>query len=81
MTLTRVVDSPFTWAAAGFLIGLALGVTTLSVLLLALGFGAFLLNLRFRGPADESTEGWLFAAGPSFMMSWVVGFIMRGLVF
>ena len=80
MTLVRIVDSPFAWAAVGFVIGAALGVTALSVWLLALGFGAFLVYLRQHGPAEESTEGWLFASGPAFMMCWVLGFIVRGLV-
>ncbi len=81
MELSRVLDSPFAWAAAGFIIGLTLGVTALSAWLLAIGFGAFLLNLKLHGPAQHANEGWLFAAGPAFMMAWVFGFIVRGLVF
>ena len=79
MPLIRIIDSPFTWAVAGFVVGLALGVTTLSVWLLAIGFGAFLLYLRLHGPARHSTEGWLFAAGPALMIGWVLGFIVRDL--
>ena len=79
--LRRIVDSPFAWAAVGFVIGLALGVTAVSAGLLAVGFGAFLLYLMLHGPVQETTEGWLFAAGPALMMSWVVGFIVRGLAF
>jgi hypothetical protein len=79
MPLTRIIDSPFPWAVAGFVVGLALGVTTLSVWLLAIGLGAFLLYLRLHGPARRSREGWLFAAGPTLMMSWVLGFVVRAL--
>ena len=81
MSFVRILDTPFSWALVGFVIGLALGVTTVSAWLLAIGFGAFLIYLALHGPAKESNEGWLFAAGPAFMMSWVVGFVVRGLVF
>ena len=80
MSIRRIVDSPFAWGAAGFIIGLALGVTTASAWLVAIGFGAYLLYLRLHGPVQPATEGWLFAAGPSFMMSWVLGFVVRGLI-
>ena len=81
MSLLRIIDSPFAWAVAGFVIGLALGVTPLSVWLLAIGLGGFVVYLRLHGPAEQSTEAWLFAAGPAFMMSWMLGFVVRGLVF
>jgi hypothetical protein len=81
MELPRIVDSPFAWAAVGFVIGLALGVTAASVWLLAIGLGAYVLYLKYHGPAEHATEGWLFAAGPAFMMSWLAGFIVRGIVF
>ena len=81
MELSRVLDSPFAWAAVGFVIGLALGVTALSAWLLAGGFAAYLINLKLHGAAEHATESGLFAAGPAFMMAWVFGFIVRGLVF
>ena len=81
MSVRRIIDSPFAWGAVGFIIGLALGVTTASVWLLAIGFGGYLLYLRLHGPAESSTEGWLFAGGPSLMMSWVLGFAVRGIAF
>ena len=76
-----LVDSPIPWGLVGFLIGLGLGVTTLSVWLLAIGLGAYLVYFKLHGPVEHSTETWLFAAGPVFMMSWVLGFIVRGLAF
>ena len=79
-TLKRYIDTPFSWGIAGFAIGAALGVNLLSVWLLAIGLGLFIGYLRLHGPSRDSTEGWLFAAGPAFMMSWVLGFIVRSLV-
>ena len=74
------LDTPFTWAALGFIIGLVLGVSQLSVWLVAIGFGLFLIYLRLHNQADESTEGWIFASGPVFMISWILGFIIHSLV-
>jgi hypothetical protein len=65
----------------GFALGLALGVTTASVWLLTLGFGGMLVYVFLRGPARNKNEGWFFAVGPLLMMSWVAGFIVRGLAF
>ncbi len=81
MSLTRLIDSPIPWAVAGLVIGLALGVTTASVWLVAAGIGAFLVYLWRHGPAQRSEEGRLFAAGPVFIMSWLIGFVVRGLAF
>ena len=80
MELKNITDSPFSWAAVGCIIGLILGVTTLSVVLLYVGLGAFLLYLRLNGPAQHETEGKLFIIGPAFMMAWVAGFVVRGLI-
>ena len=79
-TLMRFVDTPFTWALAGFIIGVILGVDAISVILLAAGLGGFLLYLRLHGDAKEETEGWLFAGGPLFIVGWIVGFVVRGLI-
>ncbi len=81
MTLQRILDSPLSWAVAGFAIGLGLGVNSGSVWLLAAGLGLFVLYLRAHGDADEAKEGLLFAAGPTFMVAWMVGFIVHGLAF
>ena len=81
MDIVRFVDTPFSWAIVGFVIGVILGVTAVSVILLAVGLGLFLLYLRLHGPAEESSEGWLFAGGPSFILGWIAGFVVRGLAF
>ena len=81
MEIERIIDSPYTWATVGFVVGLALGVTTVSVWLISIGLVGFLVYLWKHGPAQHSTEGKLFAAGPAFMICWVIGFVVRGVLF
>ena len=81
MSLIKRLDSWITWGVAGAAIGLGLGVNTASVVLVAAGLGGFILYLKFHGDAKDETEGSLYAAGGVFMMSWMLGFIVRGLVF
>ena len=81
MSLSALVDSPVPWGLAGFVIGIVLGVNTLSVSLVAIGLIGFLVYLWRHGPADESTEGRLFASGPIFITAWLAGFIIRGIAF
>ena len=80
LSFIKIIDSPFVWGPAGFVIGLVLGVSTLSVWLVAIGLGGYLVYLALHGPAERATEGWLFAAGPAYMMAWVLGFIVKGLL-
>ena len=79
-TVLRKLDSWITWGVIGFIIGLALGVNDLSVWLLAIGLGLFIAYLALHGPARRESEGSLFAAGGVFMMAWMAGFILRGLL-
>ena len=81
MSLSTLIDSPVPWGLAGFVIGIVLGVNTLSVSLVAIGLVGFLVYLWRHGPADESTEGRLFASGPIFITAWLAGFIIRGIAF
>ena len=79
--LLKYLDTPISWAVVGFVIGLVLGVNTISVWLIAIGLGFFLLYLKLHGDAKNETEGWLFASGPIFIVAWIVGFVVRGQVF
>ena len=81
MSLLRLIDSPFSWAIAGFAIGLGLGVTSASVWLMSAGLGGFIVYVWYHKTAQQETEGRLFAAGPGFIMSWLVGFVVHGLAF
>ena len=76
----RRLDSWITWGVVGFVIGLALGVNSVSVWLVAIGMGLFIAYLALHGPARRETEGALFASGGVFMITWIVGFVVRGLV-
>ena len=64
----------------GVVIGAALGVNQTSVVLVAVGLGAFIAYLSLHGPARRETEGRLFASGGVFMIAWLLGFVIRGLV-
>jgi hypothetical protein len=81
MQVLKYLDTPISWAVVGFAIGLGLGVNTISVWLVVAGLGAFLIYLWRHGPARSRTEGMLFASGPVFLVSWIAGFIIHGLVF
>jgi hypothetical protein len=81
MSLARIIDSPLVWTAAGFSIGLGLGVNSASMWLMAAGTALFVVYLRWHGPARPSTEGLLFSGGPAFILAWVVGFVVHGLAF
>ena len=76
----RRLDSWITWGVIGFAIGLALGVNSISVWLVAIGLGLFIAYLALHGPARRETEGALFACGGVFMITWIAGFVVRGLV-
>ena len=80
MSRLRIIDSPISWVIAGLAIGFGLGVNSASVWLVAIGLGAFIAYLAFHGPAKRETEGKLFMAGPVFILSWVVGFAVRGIL-
>ena len=80
MTILQYIDNPIPWAIVGFIIGAALGVNFISVVLVAVGLGAFVLYLFLHGPARRETEGKLFAACPVFIVAWMVGFAVHSLV-
>jgi len=66
------------WGLVGFVLGVALGVTTLSVSLIAIGLALFAVFLALHGPARRESEGHLFAGGGMFVIMWLVGFVVRG---
>ena len=74
-----IINSPLIWAVAGLLLGLLLGVTAESLLILTLGLVLHLFYMWRKGMPTQNLEGWLFAAGPLFLGSWIVGFMLRGI--
>ena len=77
--LTSSISALSLWILAGFLIGLGLGVNSISVWLVAAGLGLFLVYLGVRGGARWPTETLLFWSGPGYMMAWVLGFVVHGI--
>ena len=80
LSLTNIIEHPATWAAAGFIVGLALGVNLASVWLMAFGLAAFVFHM-WRSAPDHGSEGMRFAAGPLMVVGWIVGFVVHGLAF
>ena len=78
-TISGLVDWPGSWGVLGFLIGLSLGVSTIGGLLLSLGFGAYATYMIRRDLGER--EGLIFSSGPTLMMSWILGFLIRGFIF
>ena len=81
LTSTRLLYAVLGWAVIGFAIGLALGVTSISVWLLTLGLVVFIVYLKLNGEADPETEGALLAGGVALMLSWLGGFVVHGVLF
>jgi hypothetical protein len=79
--LMRCLDSPWSWGLIGFFIGLGLGASTASAWPLAIGLVVYVLYLRAHGPARPNTETRLFATGPVFLMTWIIGFVVHGWAF
>ena len=74
-----IFNSPILWASAGLILGLILGVTAESLGILTLGMVLHLIYMWRKGAARQGGEGWLFASGPVFLASWIVGFMLRGI--
>lgn len=79
-TISGLADWPLTWGVAGFVLGIGLGVTTLSAWIMTLGLLAFLANM-YRHKKVGKFEGRLFATAPFLIMGWVLGFVIRGIFF
>ena len=81
MFVITILKIPFFWAAAGFLVGVALGVNNISVWLIAALLLAFLAVVKISGPAREEGEGFLVSGGSALMLAWILGFAVKGIIF
>ena len=81
MFVITILKIPFFWAAAGFLVGVVLGVNNISVCLIAALLLAFLVVVKISGPAREESEGFLFSGGSALMLAWILGFAVKGIIF
>ena len=78
--ILKWLDTWITWAVVGIAIGIAFGASLTAVWLVTAGLIAFVAYLHFTGPARAETEGRRFAAGGAFMIAWIVGFAVKGLL-
>ena len=81
MFVITILKIPFVWAAAGFLVGVALGVNNISGWLIAALLLAFLAVVKISGPAREEGEGFLFSGGSALILAWILGFAVKGIIF
>ena len=81
LSLTSLIEHPATWAAAGFVVGLAFGVNLASVWLVAFGLAAFVFYVWRSSPPEHGTEGKRLAACPLMLVGWIAGFVVHGLAF
>tara|TARA_Y100000817_G_C16711498_1_gene479479 strand:+ start:527 stop:772 length:246 start_codon:yes stop_codon:yes gene_type:complete len=81
MNILTVLRFPFVWGFFGFITGAFLGATNVSVILLTVFLIFFLVCMKLVGPAEEKNEGLLFAGGPILIIAWILGFMVKGLVF
>ena len=79
MSFLNVLRIPFVWGFFGLGIGAIFGADGGAVWIIAVLLAAFLLFMKFSGPASENGEGSLFAGGSLLMVAWIVGFMMRGI--
>ena len=78
--LLKRLDTWITWAVVGIAIGIAFGANLTAVWLVTAGLIAFVAYLHLTGPARAETEGRRFAAGGVFMIAWIVGFAVKGIL-
>ena len=78
--ILKRLDNWIIWAVVGIAIGVGFGANLTAVWLVTAGLIAFVAYLHLTGPAREETEGRRFAAGGVFMIAWIVGFAIKGLI-
>ncbi|MBN19138.1 MAG: hypothetical protein CL758_06685 [Chloroflexi bacterium] len=76
-----ILNSPLSWGLLAFPIGFILGVTQLSVWLLTILLAGFIIFVMFQKPATSFNEGKIFAPAGIVIFSWLIGFILKGIIF
>ena len=79
--ILNIINSPLSWGLPAFLIGFILGVTQLSVWLLTILLIGFVIYIIFQKPATNSREGKIFAPAGIVIFTWLIGFILKGIIF
>lgn len=79
--ISRHIPSIFAGFGIGsLLIGMFLGVTSLSTWMITIALFSFMIYVSFRGNPRNKTEGWLFATGPIIIAGWIIGFMIKGIL-
>ncbi len=78
--LLKRLDNWVIWAVVGIAIGVAFGANLTAVWLVTAGLIAFVAYLHLTGPPKAETEGRRFAAAGVFMIAWILGFAIKGLL-
>ena len=78
--ILKRLDTWITWAVVGIAIGIAFGANLTAVWLVAVGLIVFVAYLHLTGPVRAETEGRRFASGGVFMIAWIAGFVIKGLL-
>ena len=77
----KTITSPISWGITAFLLGFILGVSQLSVWLLTILLVVFIIYVVCQKPATNSREGYVFAPAGIVIFSWLIGFILKGIIF
>ena len=72
-----MADSPITWIVLGVALGLGLGVNSWAPLLVGIGLVAWGGNMLRHDP-KQKLEDLRVLGGPTFLIAWVAGFVIRG---
>jgi len=79
--ISRHIPAIFAGFGIGsLLIGMFLGVTSLSTWIITIALLSFMIHVSLRGNPRNKTEGWLFATGPIIIVGWIIGFMTKGIL-
>jgi len=79
--ISRHIPSIFAgFGISSLLIGMFLGVTSLSTWIITIALLSFMIYISFRGNPRNKTEGWLLATGPIIIVGWIIGFMIKGIL-
>ncbi|MCH2305945.1 MAG: hypothetical protein MK334_03360 [SAR202 cluster bacterium] len=79
--ISRYIPAIFTGFGIGsILVGMLLGVTSLSTWIISIALFSFMIYVSLRGNPRNKTEGWIFATGPIIIVGWIIGFMIKDIL-